>query len=387
MDTSKASRVGLRCRRSFQHGQVRKRLVCSSRSSNELISHAAWPCAISVLPVPRLQWSYGRDGALVHAREMGPSFDKAANGLVECHLEEVSGLIFICLAHKDQNPMWDFAPARELIAPQLEPHGLARDAKIAHTSFYSVASNWKLVYENNRECYHCAVSHPEYVKSNYDLHLTYKQNPDGSVERDLGLLRWGCTEGEFGVHCCSLFVASHTKTRPQQLCALCSFRVPFKPQTLSSRAKSASSRGSTSARASGSDLASSARLTPASPATGGIVQVAWWDSQEKQRTLRNRTLARGIWATSCVRSRDWFCAVLHASASVSAWPFQPLRDGWVTESLDGQPVSRVMGSLPQRDMGSFRIHALPNVSSHTRAVPQPGLISWGLRCSNCLTTN
>jgi len=171
--------------------------------------------------VTQPQWSYGRDGALVHAREMGPSFDKSANGLVECHLEEVSGLIFICLTHKGQQPMWDFAPARELIAPQLEPHGLARDAKIAHTSFYSVASNWKLVYENNRECYHCAVSHPEYVKSNYDLHLTYKQNPDGSVERDLGRLRWGCTEGEIGAHCCSLLVAPHTKNSSSAtLCTL-----------------------------------------------------------------------------------------------------------------------------------------------------------------------
>ena len=172
----------------LRNDRVRNRPGCCSRSSNELISRVACMCDASVLSVPRLQWSYGRDGALVHAREMDPSFDKAANGLVECHLEEVSGLIFICLAHKDQSPMWEFAPARELIAPQLEPHGLARDAKIAHTSFYSVAANWKLVYENNRECYHCAVSHPEYVKSNYDLHLTYKQNPDGSVERDLGLL-------------------------------------------------------------------------------------------------------------------------------------------------------------------------------------------------------
>lgn len=144
---------------------------------------------LCLLWVPTLQWSYGRDGALVHARDMGSSFDKAANGLIECHLEEVEGLIFICLTHKDQKPMWDFAPARALIAPQLAPHGLARNAKIAHTSHYSVASNWKLVYENNRECYHCAVSHPEYVKSNYDLHLVYKHNVDGSVERDLGLLR------------------------------------------------------------------------------------------------------------------------------------------------------------------------------------------------------
>jgi len=32
--------------------------------------------------------------------------------------------------------------------------------------------------------------------------------------------------------------------------------------------------------------------------------------------------------------------------------------------MDGQPVSTVMGSLPQRDMGSFRIHTLPNYWLH-----------------------
>ena len=32
--------------------------------------------------------------------------------------------------------------------------------------------------------------------------------------------------------------------------------------------------------------------------------------------------------------------------------------------MDGQPVSTVMGRLPQRDMGSFRIHTLPNYWLH-----------------------
>lgn len=36
----------------------------------------------------------------------------------------------------------------------------------------------------------------------------------------------------------------------------------------------------------------------------------------------------------------------------------------MTESLDGRPVSTVMGRLPQRDMGSFRIHTLPNYWLH-----------------------
>jgi len=31
-----------------------------------------------------------------------------------------------------------------------------------------VRANWKLVWENNRECWHCNVNHPQYVKANYD---------------------------------------------------------------------------------------------------------------------------------------------------------------------------------------------------------------------------
>ena len=140
------------------------------------------------LVCPYHQWSYERDGTLAHARDMGPAFDKGANALGEVHLEEVEGLLFVCLTDKAHKPLWSFEPARKLMAKQLAPHELARHSKVAYSANYTIHSNWKLVYENNRECYHCSGSHPEYVKSNYDLNLTYKQKPDGSFERDLGQL-------------------------------------------------------------------------------------------------------------------------------------------------------------------------------------------------------
>jgi Rieske 2Fe-2S family protein len=61
----------------------------------------------------------------------------------------------------------DFAPAAEMIGPVVRPQGLDR-AKVAKTVDYEVAANWKIVWENNRECYHCNVNHPQYIKANFD---------------------------------------------------------------------------------------------------------------------------------------------------------------------------------------------------------------------------
>ena len=60
-----------------------------------------------------------------------------------------------------------FAQARELMAPSCAPQGFAR-AKVAKQVDYVIAANWKLVWENNRECFHCNVNHPQYIKANFD---------------------------------------------------------------------------------------------------------------------------------------------------------------------------------------------------------------------------
>ena len=63
----------------------------------------------------------------------------------------------------------DLTSFRKEIEPYFLPHHL-RDAKIAFSSSIIEKGNWKLVWENNRECYHCAVNHPELCK-------TYPERP------------------------------------------------------------------------------------------------------------------------------------------------------------------------------------------------------------------
>ena len=49
------------------------------------------------------------------------------------------------------------------------PQGFDR-ARIAHRTEYEVEANWKLVWENNRECFHCVRCHPQYFKANFDVY-------------------------------------------------------------------------------------------------------------------------------------------------------------------------------------------------------------------------
>lgn len=112
------------------------------------------------LVCPYHQWTYELDGRLLYARDMGPDFKAADHGLKPVHCEEVAGLIMICLA--DQAP--DFEPMRAEAMNYVGPHGL-KDCKVAFQSSIIEQGNWKLVMENNRECYHCAGSHPSLCRT------------------------------------------------------------------------------------------------------------------------------------------------------------------------------------------------------------------------------
>jgi len=118
---------------------------------------------VSRLVCPYHQWTYGLDGALLACRGMPDTLDKSQFALHRVALEEVEGLIFISLAAQPAS----FQPARDALAPLLQPQGLRR-AKIARAVDYVVRANWKLVWENNRECYHCNQNHPQYIKANFD---------------------------------------------------------------------------------------------------------------------------------------------------------------------------------------------------------------------------
>jgi len=114
---------------------------------------------------PYHSWTYSRQGDLIACQGMHEGVDKSALGLKPVHAEVVAGLIYISLAPTP--PAFDGLRAR--FAAAARPQGFDR-ARIAKTMDYEVESNWKLVWENNRECYHCTPCHPQYVKANFDIY-------------------------------------------------------------------------------------------------------------------------------------------------------------------------------------------------------------------------
>jgi Rieske 2Fe-2S family protein len=102
------------------------------------------------------RWTYGTDGTLRHAESQPASFDKNCWGLKPVPLRSLDGLLFICLSPE---PPGDFSELASTVAPYLAVHDLRR-TKVAAQLDLVEEGNWKLVMENNRECYHCD-GHPE----------------------------------------------------------------------------------------------------------------------------------------------------------------------------------------------------------------------------------
>ena len=123
------------------------------------------------LVCPYHQWTYALDGRLMTCRGMPEDLDKSEWSLHPVAVREMEGLIFICLSSKPPS----FAAAFDLMAPMMRPQGFDR-AQIAHSENYFVRANWKIIWENNRECYHCDVNHPEYIKANFDRYDAYNLN-------------------------------------------------------------------------------------------------------------------------------------------------------------------------------------------------------------------
>ena len=128
--------------------------ICSSEHGNS-----------ARLVCPYHQWTYQLDGRLLAARDMGANFDRSQYGLKPVHCTSVGGYIWVCVAKVAP----DFEPVRKLLEPYFLPHNM-HETKVAFESTIIERANWKLVWENNRECYHCAANHPELCR-------TYPEDP------------------------------------------------------------------------------------------------------------------------------------------------------------------------------------------------------------------
>ena len=128
--------------------------VCRHRGSM-ICSEAAGQ--VKKLVCPYHQWVYDLDGTLRAAKQMPEDFDKSSFHLHQIHCRELEGFLFISFAETPP----DFDHLVSIYQPQMAMYDMS-NTKVAYTGNYLVKSNWKLIAENFRECYHCGVGHPEY---------------------------------------------------------------------------------------------------------------------------------------------------------------------------------------------------------------------------------
>jgi Rieske 2Fe-2S family protein len=133
------------------------------------------------LACPYHGWTYDLDGALKNRTETEFGVHQSALGLHPVPLKDAGGLLFVALG---DDPV-SFDDALADLAPRMRHQGFA-DAKVAAARRYTVKANWKLIFENNRECYHCPLAHPEYTRATFDVART---SPSGAklVERQTAL--------------------------------------------------------------------------------------------------------------------------------------------------------------------------------------------------------
>lgn len=125
---------------------------------------------------PYHAWTFDYDGAFVSGRHLYEETDKESLSLFSVHTRELEGLIFIFLGDEAS----DFEPIVQDFTPYMRPHGLER-SKICHKIHLQIEANWKVVAENQWECYHCAPAHPELAQV-----MTYVRahnSPARAIER------------------------------------------------------------------------------------------------------------------------------------------------------------------------------------------------------------
>ena len=166
--------------------------VCRHRGSR-LIENRNGQLSAAI-QCPYHAWTYALDGRLLGAPHMDdvPSFNKANYSLHPVNVEIWEGYIFVNLAEagaltsilsqRARRKADEFVSLERWLAPLKGKfsHWNMSILQPAKRIEYDVRANWKLIFENYSECYHCLGVHPELSKI----------SPYDSAENDL-------TEGPF----------------------------------------------------------------------------------------------------------------------------------------------------------------------------------------------
>jgi glycine betaine catabolism A len=114
-------------------------------------------CGAKSLRCPYHSWTYGLDGALLHAPHTDDvDVDTSAFGLHPLRASAWGGFLFVT----EDLGAGDVVDALGPVPERVRRYPL--DAlEVGMRLVYSVAANWKVIAENYNECYHCGPVHPE----------------------------------------------------------------------------------------------------------------------------------------------------------------------------------------------------------------------------------
>jgi Rieske 2Fe-2S family protein len=133
--------------------------VCRHRGTR--ICEAASGRFQGSMQCPYHGWTYGLDGALKVARNMidVPNFDRADYPLKEAAVALWEGFVLVNLDAGATPFETAFAPLIGRFA-----RWNISALRTARTVTYDLACNWKLIFLNYSECYHCPLVHPQLDK-------------------------------------------------------------------------------------------------------------------------------------------------------------------------------------------------------------------------------
>ncbi|MCH2183071.1 MAG: aromatic ring-hydroxylating dioxygenase subunit alpha [Mariniblastus sp.] len=140
-----------------EDGEIRAfRNFCRHRGS-ELVTSENCQTMGSRIQCPYHAWTYDRCGALLSAPNMMDmdSFSSDQWGLKSVHCEVWHGFVFVHVGEPSES-------LTEFLAP-LEPHAVDWNFEsllVGVEIVYDVQANWKLIFQNYSECYHCPSVHP-----------------------------------------------------------------------------------------------------------------------------------------------------------------------------------------------------------------------------------
>ncbi len=107
-------------------------------------------------------WKYGLDGRLIAAPHMDntPGFNRADFSLYPIRCATWQGIIFAQVGPGQDNPTDSLTEILHPLNRIVEPRGLDQFQR-KKTISYVIQANWKLLFQNFNECYHCPSVHPQ----------------------------------------------------------------------------------------------------------------------------------------------------------------------------------------------------------------------------------